>query len=143
MKAPSPLARKQIDRGTGGRLTGTAKTLLTPEQERAARDAFAEGGSRDDMARAAGVTVGLIRERLKDQLADLPKRGRGAPGMARRRGIAMPHPIEIAVECALIRQKWPPHRFGLVDELEEHDGNRFGRCREMPQRFHVHHGRMR
>ena len=139
----SPLARNQVGRGSGGRLAGSVKTLLTPDQERAARDTFADGGTRDDMARAAGVTVGLIRERLNDQLADLPKRGRGARGMRRRQGVEMPHPLEVDVACALIRRKWTPDRFGLVVELDEQTGIRYGRCREMPQHPHVLHGRMR
>jgi hypothetical protein len=53
------------------------KRLLSPEQEQAARELWAAGGSRDEVARAAGVTVDVIRARLNDQLADLPRRGRG------------------------------------------------------------------
>lgn len=51
--------------------------FLTKEQEAAVRSAWAAGASRDEAARAAGVTVDLLIARLTDQLSDLPRRGRG------------------------------------------------------------------
>lgn len=51
--------------------------LLSAEQEAAARAAWLDGRTRDEVARAAGVTVDILLRRLQDQLADLPRRGRG------------------------------------------------------------------
>jgi hypothetical protein len=73
----SRLARPQGKRDRLGRLAGCRKTLLTSVQERAIRRAWARGATRDEAAEAAGVSVGLIRMRLADQLRDLPRRGRG------------------------------------------------------------------
>jgi hypothetical protein len=81
----SRLARPQGKRDKLGRLRGSLKTLLTREQEQAVRRAWALGATRDECARVAGVSVGLIRQRLGDQLRDLPRRGRGAGG-GRRHG---------------------------------------------------------
>lgn len=51
--------------------------MLTPEQETAIRAAWAAGATRDEAARAGGVSVDLLLIRLRDQLRDLPRRGRG------------------------------------------------------------------
>lgn len=76
----SRLARPQGRRDRRGRLSGCVKTLLTREQELAVRRAWRSGATRDEVAAAAGVSVGLIRQRLEDQLRDLPRRGRGRGG---------------------------------------------------------------
>ncbi len=81
----SRLARPQGRRDRKGRLSGCLKTLLTRSQERAVRQAWRAGATRDEAARAAGVSVGLIRQRLEDQLRDLPRRGRGRGGKRGRR----------------------------------------------------------
>jgi hypothetical protein len=78
--------------------------LLTPEQEAAVRAAWASGATRDEAARAAGITVDLLLIRLKDQLADLPRRGRG--GLHRR---PTPDPTEEEIWGRLtaeIQDKW-------------------------------------
>ena len=79
----SRLARPQGRRDRKGQLRGCLKTMLTREQERAVRRAWRAGATRDEAARVAGVSVGLIRQRLADQLADLPRPGRGRPGRPR------------------------------------------------------------
>jgi hypothetical protein len=79
----SRLARPIGRRDSLGRLCGCQKTLLTRSQEQAVRRVWMCGGTRDEVARAAGVSVGLIRQRLEDQLADLPRRGRGTGGPRR------------------------------------------------------------
>lgn len=80
------------------------RKLLTPEQERTVRELWAAGGSRDEVARAAGVTVDVIRSRLNDQLVDLPRRGRGGN---RRPPSPDPSPEEIWGRLVLEAQsKW-------------------------------------
>lgn len=79
----SRLARPIGRRDAKGRICGSLPTLLSRSQEREIRRAWLAGATRDEVARAAGVSVGLIRQRLEDQLADLPRRGRGG-GSSRR-----------------------------------------------------------
>lgn len=79
----SRLARPLGARDRRGRLAGCQKTMLTKAQEAAVRRAWRQGGTRDQVAQAAGVSPGLIRQRLEDQLADLPRRGRGRGGRRR------------------------------------------------------------
>jgi hypothetical protein len=80
------------------------KKWLTPYQELVVRELWAAGGSRDEVARAAGVTVDVIRSRLHDQLADLPRRGRGGN---RRPPSPDPSPEEIWGRLTLEAQsKW-------------------------------------
>jgi hypothetical protein len=67
---------RRVD-GTG-RFAGSRPDWLTKDQERAIRRVWASGGGWMDAARAAGIRVRLLRARLEDQLADLPRRGRGA-----------------------------------------------------------------
>ena len=80
------------------------------------RAVWAAGGTRDEAAAAANVTVGRIRQRLADQLADLPRPGRGAGG---RRRAAPPSPEEIAARAALVRRKWTPARWLGHDDVEQ------------------------
>lgn len=63
-----------------GRVCGSRKILLSREQLASVRKAWRAGLRRDDVARAAGITVSRLTARLKDQLADLPRRGRGKGG---------------------------------------------------------------
>lgn len=70
-------------RGPDGRVWGSRRQLLTPEQEAAVRGAWADGLRRDQVAHAAGITVARLVARMKDQLADLPRRGQGVGGGAR------------------------------------------------------------
>lgn len=104
----STLARPQAARDDKGRLCGSLRRLLTPDQERAIRAAWAEGATRDEAARAAGVTPATIRQRLADQLADLPRPGRGGNGG--RRSLP-PTPAEIAARAAELRHRWPLERW--------------------------------
>lgn len=100
----SRLARPLGARDQKGRLSGCQKTLLTRSQEAAARRVWRAGGTRDEVARAAGVSVGLIRQRLEDQLADLPRRGRGRGG---RRRAQDPTEAEIyGTLTAAIQSRW-------------------------------------
>lgn len=102
------LARPAAGRDAKGRLTGSLRMLLSPEQERAIREAWAAGATRDEAARAAGVSVGRIRQRLADQLADLPRPGRGAAG---KRRASPPTEQEIHERAAMLRRSWPPDRW--------------------------------
>lgn len=105
MKAHSRLARPLGSRDKKGRLSGCRKTLLTPEQLRAVRTAWKAGATRDEVARLVGVTPGLIRQRLEDQLRSLPRRGRGRGG--RRGRPADPSPDEIYGRLtAELQAKW-------------------------------------
>lgn len=106
--ARSTLARLQGGRDDKGRVCGSLPRMLTPAQERAIRRVWAAGGTRDEAAAAAGVSAGLIRQRLQDQLADLPRPGRGAGG---RRRAAPPTEHEIAARAAEVRHRWPPERW--------------------------------
>lgn len=100
----SRLARPIGKRDRSGRLSGCRKTLLTRAQEAAARRTWMAGGTRDDVARAAGVSVGMIRQRLEDQLADLPRRGRGRGG---RRRVEDPTEDQIyGPLTASIQERW-------------------------------------
>ena len=102
----SRLARPAGKRDAKGRLRGTRKTLLSKEQLAAIRQAHAGGATRDDLARLVGCSVGLIRQRLNDQLRDLPRRGRGAPGIRRQRPVD-PTPDEIYGRLtAELQAKW-------------------------------------
>lgn len=70
------------------------------------RAAWRSGATRDQAARAAGVSVGLIRQRLADQLADLPRPGRGRPGRPRIQQ-SDPTPEEIyGALTAEIQARW-------------------------------------
>lgn len=68
------------------------KKLLTPRQVALARRVWMAGGTRDEVARAIGVTVDVLQARLADQLKTLPRRGRGGN---LRRPTADPSPEEI------------------------------------------------
>jgi hypothetical protein len=87
---------------------------LTPDQERIVRESWVAGMSRDEVARAAGITVDMLVIRLKDQLADLPRRGRGGN---RRAPTPDPTPAEIRARAAILRRSWPAERY-LPDPRE-------------------------
>lgn len=72
------------------------------------RAAWAAGASRDETARAAGITTDLLVIRLRDQLRDLPRRGRGGN---RRAPTPDPTPDEIAASAAELRKRWTLDRW--------------------------------
>jgi hypothetical protein len=84
------------------------RKLLSPEQLELARKLWAEGATRDEVCREIGVTVDRFQARLRDQLADLPRRGRGNGW---RGPTADPTPAEIRMACAEFRKKWPAERW--------------------------------
>jgi hypothetical protein len=84
------------------------RKLLTPEQLARARELWLAGGSRDEVARGIGVTIDTLRARMADQLADLPRRGRGGN---RRAPTPDPTPAEIRLACAELRRQWPIERY--------------------------------
>lgn len=90
------------------RMPMAQRRYLSPEQEQQVRQLWAAGASRDEVARAAGVTVDVIRARLNDQLADLPRRGRGGN---RRGPTPDPSPDEIEAATAELRKRWTPDRW--------------------------------
>ena len=67
------------------------KLLLTPEQEKRARELFKLGHTRDEVAWMLAIPVSILAYRLKDQLADV-RIGRGGRW---RCGSADPSPEEI------------------------------------------------
>lgn len=73
-------ARQHIRDPVTGQMRGQVRATLTDEQLRTIREAWAEGLRRDEIARMAGITIDTLSARLKDQLADLPKRGQGRGG---------------------------------------------------------------
>ena len=81
---------------------------LTATQIATARRLWNDGLPRDAIAAALGISVDTFRARLRDQLADLPKRSRSMNSA--RRGID-PTPREIAAAAARIREAWPIERF--------------------------------
>ena len=77
-----------------GLLKGKTRRLLTENQESVVRLAWAAGETLQRCAWLAGVSLAVIRPRLEDQLADLPRRGQGA-GRKRREGARDPTTEEI------------------------------------------------
>lgn len=84
------------------------RRYLAPEVEAKVRELWLAGASRDEVARAVGITTDMLLSRLKDQLADLPRRGRGG-------NVRMPTPDpteeEIAVRAAELRRSWTIDRY--------------------------------
>lgn len=99
-------------RGPDGKMAGSSRQLLTRRQLAAVRRAWAAGLRRDEVARAAGITVARLVSRMADQLAGLPRRGRGKGGGRRPRG-ADPTPEEIYGRLTLEIQS------GWTDEQRE------------------------
>jgi len=84
------------------------KKLYTPEQLRHARELFANGATRDEIAWQIGSTRSILEARLRDQLRDCrPGRGRGG----HRPPTIDPTPEEIALACAEFRRGWPESRW--------------------------------
>lgn len=81
--------------------------FLDAEQERIVREAWSRGVPTQSCAVLAGVSVDRLLARLKDQLADLPRRGRGRGGRAQDD----PAPEEIAIAAAEIRARWTEERW--------------------------------
>jgi hypothetical protein len=112
-----------------GRLAGSSRQFLTPDQERRVREAWAAGGRRDEVAAAAGITVARLVSRLADQLADLPRRGRGKGGGRRPKAVDGPDPTqdEIRARAAEVRRTWGEDRFGIGHPTPEDDPRFIGR----------------
>lgn len=117
-------ADDHLVRRADGQLHGSQKRYLSPDEEEAVRAAWAEGIRRDEVAARAGITVSRLVARLKDQLADLPRRGQGKGGGRRRRdddtGID-PTREEIMLRCAEVRRGWGHERYGIdtLDPVEQ------------------------
>jgi transposase-like protein len=83
--------------------------FLTDDQAQAVRAAMSAGATIAEAARGVGIDPRRLRIRLLDQLADIPKRGRGHGG---RRGAAVdPDPETIAKRAAEIRARWTDEVF--------------------------------
>lgn len=91
----------------GGHGGGSARLLLTPEQEAEARRLLEAGVCQREVAAAVGVTYARLLARLDDQLADA-RTGQGRGGKTRRK--IDPTPEEIAAECATFRRGWTRER---------------------------------
>jgi hypothetical protein len=59
------------------------KQLLTKQQEKLARAAFAKGSTRDEVAFLLGVSRSILEGRMKDQLRDV-RTGQGRHSYRRR-----------------------------------------------------------
>ena len=101
-------SRHEGCRGEAGRMYGSMVAWLTPEEEGVIRQAWADGATQGEMSWMSGVSIDRIRARMKDQLADLPKRDR-RHGYDRRP--EPPSPAEIAAEAAMLRAAWPASRW--------------------------------
>ena len=97
----SRLARPTGKRDRLGRIRGTLKTTLTRSQERAVRRAWRAGQTQAEIAASLGIGLDLLRARLREQLPDLPRRGRGRGGGRRT---ADPTPEEIYGRLTLLEQ---------------------------------------
>jgi len=86
------------------------KYTLTPEQITLARSLWLEATPAQVVARELGISYDVLKARLGDQLADLPRRGRGR-GSAHNRGAPDPTPIELRAITAAIRKRWPDERW--------------------------------
>lgn len=62
---------------------GSLRKALTAQQCQAVRRAWLAGETQQEIANAIGITVDTLKARLEDQLAGLPKRGRGTGGRRR------------------------------------------------------------
>lgn len=62
---------------------GSTKQLLTARQVRSVRRAWSAGETQGEIARTVGISIDTLKARLRDQLADLPKR-RQRDGSGRR-----------------------------------------------------------
>lgn len=79
-------ARKPIQTADGsGRMIGSTAGYLSAAQAKQVRAAWKAGETQQEIASRIGVSVDTLRARLRDQLVDLPRRGRGAG--SRRSGI--------------------------------------------------------
>jgi hypothetical protein len=97
----SRLARPQGKRDRLGRLRGCLRTYLTRDQERAVRRAWRAGATQAEIAAALGIGLDMLRARMREQLPDLPRRGRGRGGGRRT---SDPTPEEIYGRLTLIEQ---------------------------------------
>ena len=86
------------------------KYTLTPEQLTLARSLWLEGTPAQVVARELGVSYDVLKARMADQLADLPRRGRGY-GSHHDRGRPDPTPLELRAITAAIRARWPDERW--------------------------------
>jgi hypothetical protein len=82
--------------------------LLTPDQERAIREALKAGATQGEAAAIAGISRRRLGTRLADQLSDL-RVGRGRRERNRRtrwQDADDPDPATIAARAAEIRSRW-------------------------------------
>ena len=110
-QTPPTSATKRPPPQTGWQCFAVAeKQVLTPEQLTLARSLWLEGTPAQVVARELGVSYDVLKARMVDQLADLPRRGRGR-GSARNRGCPDPSLIEIRAKTAAIRARWTSERW--------------------------------
>jgi hypothetical protein len=95
------------DRATG-RLCGSEVRWLTAGQLAEIRRLWAAGATQAEIAVSVDVSIDRLRARMGDQLADLPKRGRGTGGGRRE---SPPTPEEIHERAAMLRHGWPAERW--------------------------------
>jgi hypothetical protein len=109
-------------RNTDGLRKGSLPTPISPEQEATIRSMWAAGAYRDEIARAAGITIDVFigaQSRL-----GLPPRKRG-PRKGSQPASRDPSPEEIAAACAVFQRGWSDEereaRLGLrnPDTLEK------------------------
>lgn len=89
-------------RDGSSRLAGRAAGRLTARQIKAISRAWEAGESQQEIARKVGITIDILKARLADQLADLPRRPRRA---CSGRRVSDPTPEEIYGRLTLIEQR--------------------------------------
>lgn len=114
----STLARRQAARDDHGRVYGSLPRLLTPAQEATVRKLWGTGIGQQEMARIVGIGRDHLIARLRDQLADLPRPGRGR--CSGRRTLP-PTPEEIAARAAELRHGWTEERWLGLDPDDDRD----------------------
>ena len=102
---------------------GSDKRLLQAEVVARLRRLLADGVSQSDAAAEVGISVGLLRARLHDQLAGLQRPTRGQRSR-HSGGDWHIDAAEIRRRCAAIRETWPAERFLAAPVL---DADRLGR----------------
>ena len=115
-----------------GQMRGQGRALLPDDKLELIRQLWATTATKAEVAEAAGITMDVLLARLKDQLADLPPRGRGVGGGRRRGDMEVLSDEEIRLRCAQVRQAWTPERYGIGEPIPEDDPRYIGRTGRNP-----------
>lgn len=123
-----PSQRQHFRDPATGQMRGQQRALLADEQLTLIRQLWATNATKAEVAEAAGIGMDTLIARLKDQLADLPPRGRGVGGGRRRGDMAELSEEEIRMRAAEVRRSWGPERYGIGEPIPEDDPRQVGRA---------------